>query len=136
MSDRSTWHRIANVDPESKTGTCSQCGPGVRLYFRRSGEYWICYTKREEHDRAKHGLSITEARKLKAGRKCEVRRCNKPATDVDHCHGSNRIRGVLCSHHNSALGYAHDSIEELEDLIEYLKMTDGVDGLTRLGYAD
>lgn len=66
---------------------------------------------------------------------CEVPSCAKSAEVVDHCHTDLRIRGVLCSDHNAALGLCHDSIEELEGLIEYLKMTQGVDGLARLGYA-
>lgn len=40
---------------------------------------------------------------------------------VDHCHESNRIRGLLCKNCNNMIGYAKDSIETLQSAIEYLK---------------
>lgn len=40
---------------------------------------------------------------------------------VDHCHGSGKIRGLLCSNCNSMLGDAKDSIPTLEAAIAYLK---------------
>ena len=40
---------------------------------------------------------------------------------VDHCHTTNKIRGLLCFHCNSSLGKFKDSIENLERAIEYLK---------------
>lgn len=136
-------HLISNPDEESRTGTCSRCGP-VRVWKRTRGNKfnWICSTKGAERNRTylaggprHHGLNKGQARRLREGRQCEVPSCTKPSETVDHCHNELRIRGVLCRDHNLALGYVHDSIEELEGLIEYLKMTDGVDGLTRLGYA-
>lgn len=40
---------------------------------------------------------------------------------IDHCHKTNKVRGLLCNDCNSLLGYAKDSIELLEGAIEYLK---------------
>lgn len=40
---------------------------------------------------------------------------------VDHCHGSNKIRGLLCGPCNSLLGFADDSIETLRKAIAYLE---------------
>jgi len=40
---------------------------------------------------------------------------------VDHCHKTNKIRGLLCGKCNRMLGYAKDSIEILQSAIEYLK---------------
>lgn len=40
---------------------------------------------------------------------------------VDHCHVSGKVRALLCSAHNSMLGYAEDKIETLEKSIAYLK---------------
>ena len=59
--------------------------------------------------------------------------CNAPETSfdkrtgkirwlsVDHDHETGEIRGLLCHHCNAALGNAFDSIERLEQLIDYLK---------------
>lgn len=60
-------------------------------------------------------------------KKCSFRRCKatKPGGTgdwyMDHKHGG-KFRGLLCHYHNTLLGNAHDSIEELEDAIEYLKL--------------
>lgn len=135
-------HIISNADEESRTGQCSRCGPVT--VWKRTRDYgvtWFCSVKGTERNRTyysgkrAHGLTKNKVRKLKEGRVCEVPTCNEPSTQLDHCHDTGNIRGVLCRDHNLALGYVHDSIEELEGLIEYLKMTTGVDGVARLGYA-
>ena len=40
---------------------------------------------------------------------------------VDHCHSTGKVRGILCSHCNTALGLANDNVEILESLITYLR---------------
>lgn len=40
---------------------------------------------------------------------------------VDHCHTTNKVRGLLCSHCNLILGHARDDIKVLETAIQYLK---------------
>ena len=39
---------------------------------------------------------------------------------VDHCHLTSRIRGLLCTNCNMALGKFQDNIEYLHSAIEYL----------------
>lgn len=45
----------------------------------------------------------------------------KAAVDVDHCHETMRVRGLLCRSCNVGLGLFGDSIERLVDAIAYLK---------------
>lgn len=45
---------------------------------------------------------------------------------VDHCHASGKVRGLLCSNCNTALGLVRDRIEVLERMIGYLKRIDEV----------
>ena len=42
---------------------------------------------------------------------------------IDHCHDTERIRGVLCNICNSRLGYFGDNIEGAEKVLTYLKNT-------------
>lgn len=45
----------------------------------------------------------------------------KQSLDVDHCHGSGVIRGLLCRDCNQGLGHFRDSKELLMRAIEYLR---------------
>jgi hypothetical protein len=58
--------------------------------------------------------------------------CNKPETRIgrtgevcrlalDHCHNSNKVRGLLCAKCNLMIGYAEDKIETLKSAIAYLE---------------
>jgi len=42
---------------------------------------------------------------------------------MDHCHKTNKIRGLLCGKCNSAIGFFDDDTELLEKAIDYLKKT-------------
>ena len=55
--------------------------------------------------------------------KCRVR----PATVVDHIHGTRLVRGYLCHGCNSGLGKLGDTIAGLEEAIAYLKANPGVE---------
>jgi hypothetical protein len=40
---------------------------------------------------------------------------------LDHCHATNRIRGLLCLRCNLGIGFFHDSVKSLKAAIRYLK---------------
>jgi len=70
----------------------------------------------------RYGLSKEEYTKLitiNDGR-CHI--CNIPSkTYIDHCHKSNKVRGILCPKCNTALGFFDDNITILLTAINYLK---------------
>jgi len=53
--------------------------------------------------------------------------CSKPIEalrrrmNIDHCHDTNKVRGILCTGCNTGLGHLGDNIEGLEKAIQYLK---------------
>lgn len=51
--------------------------------------------------------------------------CNRPEKNkklaVDHCHATGRVRGLLCSKCNQALGMLDDNIEFMRKAINYLQ---------------
>jgi len=56
---------------------------------------------------------------VKQGGLCAI--CGKSCKlNVDHCHETNKIRGLLCFNCNLLLGHAKDNISILSNAIEYL----------------
>lgn len=46
---------------------------------------------------------------------------DKRGWQIDHCHGSKKVRGILCRHCNLMLGYARDNTKTLLSAIDYLE---------------
>lgn len=83
--------------------------------------------RREYHLRRLYGLSIERFDEIFAaqGRCCAICRTDEPTKRgwfVDHCHHTEVVRGILCSHCNLMLGHAKDSEERLLAAISYLKI--------------
>jgi len=58
---------------------------------------------------------------------CELCKRMDLALHVDHCHATGKIRGILCSSCNQALGLAKDDPELLRKMANYLE--ERVDGI-------
>ena len=103
-----------------------------------SGRYAWCKTCRalrnkEAHWRRAYKLSPEDVAHLynDCNRCCEVCGLHEISTagvnnnsrtlNIDHCHNTGNVRGLLCFNCNAALGKARDSIEVLTNLISYLQ---------------
>lgn len=132
-------HRLASKNLETMTGVCIECGPvellpvknGVRCAVGRRAQRGVKppekrnlkrYDKPGRDRQGPHGLLQSVARRLRAliGQ-CQL--CGKRtlALNVDHCHDSRAIRGVLCRQCNTGLGKLGDTVESLERALEYLR---------------
>jgi len=73
----------------------------------------------------KYGLSPEEYEKLLRSQNGVCAICGKAPNgirlSIDHDHGTKKIRGLLCSNHNTAIGLCHDSPEELLACATYLE---------------
>lgn len=71
-----------------------------------------------------YGLTPEEAFEWYKRRVCDV--CGKlpsgrrKLNDLDHCHRTGKIRGLLCSHHNRFLGFIDEEPETLDAMVRYL----------------
>ena len=96
------------VRPASRVGTCRDCRNAQEVRRRCLG----------------YGLTVDEVEELKKsqGYVCIIcglggRLC------VDHCHTTNRVRGMLCARCNTGIGSFKDNPELLLNAIRYIKST-------------
>lgn len=70
-----------------------------------------------------YGLTLDCYDKLFKKQKGKCKICNstsKKRLNVDHCHETGKVRGLLCWNCNIALGYFKDNINYLSNAIRYL----------------
>jgi hypothetical protein len=107
---------------------CKPCANAKSREWHRTHKGTKQYdrNKRSRYFKTKYGISLEEyEEKLKQqDSKCEI--CSAkleigPLTHLDHCHQTNRIRGMLCTNCNRGLGSFHDSPQKLQAAINYVE---------------
>ncbi len=101
----SEWHRNSS----SSDGLATRCKACRAIAGRASHlkrQYGITEAERDEMIASQRGLCVIC---LKA-----------PAVQVDHCHETGKVRGVLCFNCNSAIGKLGDDPDALRRAIAYL----------------
>lgn len=88
-----------------------------------------CWAKNKDQynlSRKRGGSSLYEKLLENQNGLCAI--CSQPehsqrykTLSVDHCHTSDKIRGLLCSSCNRALGLFKDNVANLQNAINYLK---------------
>lgn len=74
----------------------------------------------------KINLEIYNQMILDQNNKCAI--CNRhtnilpKALDVDHCHTTGKVRGLLCGKCNMGIGYFQDNPEIIEKALNYIKV--------------
>lgn len=124
-----------------RTTTCPGCSSEVLLKKSRPDATRRAYCSackqhpmlsQYQNQVLKHNLSFAELDKLYAVPNCES--CGKElamgggpgkgshnARQIDHCHLTGKIRGVLCWDCNSAIGKLGDTIEGVRKALNYLE---------------
>jgi hypothetical protein len=83
-----------------------------------------------KHNTSKYGLTVDELDCLidEQGGKCAICRQPPPGVSgtaatlhVDHCHATGRVRALLCSKCNTAIGLMSDSPSLLRSAAQYLE---------------
>lgn len=74
----------------------------------------------------KYGITDTEYHQLNESQNYVCAICNGnddrgAKLAIDHCHKTNKVRGLLCRTCNVALGYLNDDVALLESALNYLK---------------
>lgn len=117
---------------------CASCGkPGYEEDFYTTTHskgkqvglhrvYSSCKSCISMDRRAKaYGVSVEVIRDMLSGASCGIcgsdGQTNQKGLHIDHCHGSGKIRGVLCHYCNTGLGAFNDDPNRLRRAMEYLK---------------
>ena len=93
---------------------------------REAGKKWRSKTvtrRKDYHLRKNYGITLEQWDQmfLDQGSKCAVcKSADAQRWHVDHCHTTQRVRGILCSHCNLMIGHAKDNIRTLLTAAEYL----------------
>jgi hypothetical protein len=128
-----------------QTMECKKCVTDLPLdnyYFNKNGKYKrqnVCkkcmniydYKTDKNHKLKKaYGITLDQYNELllKQKNKCSIcgidnngkYRNKDRAFAVDHCHNTNKIRGLLCSDCNIAIGLLKDNTKYLQSAINYL----------------
>lgn len=150
LSSRKTgamWRCLYSDIIYTMTRTCKQCGKqfevnvvgnkdknrqmcSVECQHARHRALWLRRTygiTQAEYDalRASQGNRCAICRTDKAGGSVKPSGTHKKSSysdwHIDHCHGTGRVRGLLCHRCNSVLGYVKDDISVLKSMIDYLQ---------------
>jgi hypothetical protein len=71
-----------------------------------------------------YGISLDEVREMLEQTHCDccgTRFTNRRDQQIDHCHLTDDVRGLLCQKCNTALGCVNDDVEVLRGLVAYIE---------------
>ena len=95
--------------------------------------YWIknktklLINKTQYNLNRRYGLTEDQYNKMLSDQNYSCKVCNKHKSNfkrnltVDHCHKTNKIRGLLCNGCNTGLGQLKEDTKIMQKLIEYIK---------------
>lgn len=90
--------------------------------YRTNTDYY-----RQNHKLSRYGLSVEDYKRIfeDQGGQCAI--CGNTLilhhkhTHVDHCHATDKVRGILCHGCNTGIGSLHDNVDLLRKAITYLE---------------
>ena len=97
----------------------------AKAWRKKNKEHKAAYA-REHALKSKYGMTLEDYDQLleEQGGGCAVcgatKSLGRDTLNVDHCHTTGKIRGILCSECNMALGLLGDDPERIRKLEEYL----------------
>lgn len=107
-----------------------KCEYQRRYYANLSAEERSIRSRRH-YLKANYGLSVEEYEAMLSLQNGLCALCLKPPSgrrmkvlQVDHCHKTGRVRGLLCNECNTAIGRLGDSEEGIRRTLEYLTKSD------------
>lgn len=127
----------AGLVPARVTDVCLVCGVDIRHMRRHakccsgkcSSEFWRMNNpeyQRNANLKSVYGITEEQFQKILVLQNMCCAICGTPRPkgngwQVDHCHDTGKVRGILCPMCNQGLGMFKDNIKFLESAIRYLR---------------
>ena len=105
-----TWDSAGHV-------RCPQCR---QIWYDANREQFKAYKRQRRYDLSTENYT---ALLEKQNHSCAICK-DKTALEVDHCHTTDRVRGLLCERCNRLLGLGRENTDILVSAIDYLKSTE------------
>ena len=113
-----------------KSGYRSQCKGCDSICNNNQAKKRTPEDERIRRLKYKYGMSLQDYEDIlkKQGNRCAICKSTsnsdpnrKNNFDVDHCHVTGVVRGLLCSNCNTGIGLLKDSVDNLNSAIKYLE---------------
>lgn len=107
-----------------RRSTCKSCCNKETISWQKNNPDKLKEIKRRTKLLSKYNLTLDEYNQMYFDQKGLCKLCLNPhfrrPLNVDHCHATGKIRGLLCDKCNLALGLINDDIDLLDRMKEYL----------------
>lgn len=108
---------------------CKTCHKEIVRSYQDKNKEKVLSNGRVYNIKKRYGISQSDYDKMfiEQNGKCaicnssEIKRTNSKHFCIDHCHTTNRVRGLLCHDCNVILGKLKDSIDMCKSVIKYLE---------------
>lgn len=113
------------AETEATRKPCRGCAGQIPAARQRNAQYCSDECKIRSRRHEAYGLTKAELDILLAQHEqcaiCDTTEWGKKGPQVDHCHATGRVRGILCTNCNQGLGRFGDDTKRLQRAIEYLE---------------
>lgn len=109
----------ANTAKTVLAANCKKCANEVTKHWR---SHQSPEKRHEIQIKWKYGLTLADKTKLLEAQNngCAICGNKKRRLQIDHCHISNKVRGLLCRKCNCGLGMFNENVDLLSAAIAYL----------------
>ena len=110
---------FANRERSGLDSRCRACERERLRDYRSRNKQKI----RGKNFRDRYGIEVKdyEALKEQQGGKCAICETTSRVLYVDHCHDTQKLRGLLCQKCNTGIGMLQDSLKVLKKAVRYLE---------------
>lgn len=124
-----------SASKDGKSYRCKSCDNLARQKWKENNPEKAHISQRGRNLKHKYGISLEDYLKMYQDQQGRCACCGVEENQalygankslnfaVDHCHSTNKVRGLLCNQCNRAIGMLGDTPEALLKAYEYLKKT-------------